>query len=326
MKLLKKVIINNNTNKKILLLYIIFIILLNIKIKCVFAINYYVDPVKGQNTNDGLSIDKPFKTLDYAVSKLNSGDVLYLLNGTYYTNKIRLEFKNYNPNIIITSYPGHKPIIKSNIIKYEKPNNTWTKENDPNLNIWSSSLDSSTSEIIGQIKETRTSLLTYNSYNEFKDPKRPDGLYYDKSAKKLYIKFSDTSKDPNKISMLISNQENFELYDVNGLTIANLSMQGSTRCINIDASSNINIEGINCFGGFFGISVKTSKNIKITKNIVYMKRGNFAYNDMKNKPYETTGIYLQNNYDGIVVKNNEVYGHFNGILTYSTEKGKFLNA
>ncbi|MEM4397873.1 MAG: hypothetical protein QW757_04595, partial [Candidatus Woesearchaeota archaeon] len=154
MKLLKKVIINNNTNKKILLLYIIFIILLNIKIKCVFAINYYVDPVKGQNTNDGLSIDKPFKTLDYAVSKLNSGDVLYLLNGTYYTNKIRLEFKNYNPNIIITSYPGHKPIIKSNIIKYEKPNNTWTKENDPNLNIWSSSLDSSTSEIIGQIKET----------------------------------------------------------------------------------------------------------------------------------------------------------------------------
>ncbi|MEM4397874.1 MAG: hypothetical protein QW757_04600, partial [Candidatus Woesearchaeota archaeon] len=152
------------------------------------------------------------------------------------------------------------------------------------------------------------------------------GLYYDKSAKKLYIKFSDTSKDPNKISMLISNQENFELYDVNGLTIANLSMQGSTRCINIDASSNINIEGINCFGGFFGISVKTSKNIKITKNIVYMKRGNFAYNDMKNKPYETTGIYLQNNYDGIVVKNNEVYGHFNGILTYSTEKGKFLNA
>ncbi|MEM2131614.1 MAG: right-handed parallel beta-helix repeat-containing protein, partial [Candidatus Woesearchaeota archaeon] len=314
----------NYVNKSI---KVIFIFLIGILFAFnVYSTTYYVDSNKGSDSNNGLSINSAFKTIDYAASKLNNNDILYIMNGTYYLDsKIRYEFKNFG-NTIISGYPNHKPTIKQNIHQFENPSSgTWIKSNEAG-NIWYTVYDSPNNMFIAQYSDTKTSLLTYESFTEFKNLNKPDGIYYDSASNKLYIKFKDTSKNPNNIRLIISKEIAFELYDVDGLTIANLSIIGATRCINVDASSNINIEGITCLGSFFGISVKTSRNVKINKNTAYMKRDpSFTYYDMKNRPYETTGIFLQDNYEGIVVKNNKVYGHFNGILVYSTSKGKHSN-
>ncbi|MEM4397643.1 MAG: right-handed parallel beta-helix repeat-containing protein, partial [Candidatus Woesearchaeota archaeon] len=309
------------------LIKLIFIFLISILFTFnVHSINYYVDASKGSDSNNGLSTSSAFKTIDYAVKKLDTNDILYIMNGTYYLNsKIRFEFKDFG-NSIITAFPNHKPVIKQNIQRFENPSSgTWIKSNEAG-NIWYTIYDSTNKLFIAQYSDTKTSLLTYESFTEFKNLNKPDGIYYDSSSKRLYIKFKDPSKDPNNIKLLISKEIAFELYDVKGLTIANLSIIGATRCINVDASSNLNIEGNTCFGSFLGFSVKTSRNIRINKNTAYMKRDpSFSYYDMKNRPYETSGIFLQDNYEGIIVKNNKVYGHFNGILIYSTSKGKHSN-
>ncbi|MEM4397106.1 MAG: hypothetical protein QW757_00610, partial [Candidatus Woesearchaeota archaeon] len=44
---------------------------------------YYVDPVNGLDTNNGLSPQTAFKTLNYAFKKINSGDIIYLMDGIH---------------------------------------------------------------------------------------------------------------------------------------------------------------------------------------------------------------------------------------------------
>jgi hypothetical protein len=79
------------------------------------AATYYVSPT-GSNQNDGLSIEKPFATIQRAANLTNPGDTVYVMDGTY-TNTTR----GYVALVKITrsgepgkpirylAYPGHKP-------------------------------------------------------------------------------------------------------------------------------------------------------------------------------------------------------------------------
>ena len=295
-----------------------------------YATTYYVDSSDGADSNNGLSQDKAFKGLEYAVSKLKGGDTLYLLEGNYYSSvPIELSNMDLNSPIKIGAYSGHTATIKSNIAKYESPTSgLWTKVSDTSLNMWSSPLDSVNSEFIAQYSSSKVSLFSYTSNSQFRDPKNPEGIYYDSAANKMYVRFDDSSKNPNNFGLIISGNFNFNFYKISGagLVISDLSFVGGTRCINIDESENIEIEGNTCTGAFLGISVKTSKNVNIHHNTLTMKRGDFPYKNMKGSLYETSGIFLQDDLDGVKVSYNKVTGHFNGILTYSTSTGKFSNA
>ena len=46
------------------------------------AATYYISPA-GNNANSGISISAPLKTFAFAIPRLNPGDTLTLMNGTY---------------------------------------------------------------------------------------------------------------------------------------------------------------------------------------------------------------------------------------------------
>ncbi|BAZ51282.1 right-handed parallel beta-helix repeat-containing protein [Nostoc ellipsosporum NOK] len=82
---------------------------------------YYVSAVNGNDSNKGLTKDKPFKTIQKGVDAAKAGDTVYVMNGTYTQGKgsNRIVFfyhKDGTPEAPITlkAYPGHKPVIKSN--------------------------------------------------------------------------------------------------------------------------------------------------------------------------------------------------------------------
>ena len=71
------------------------------------AKNYYVDATYGNNTNDGSTSGKAFKTISFAVTKMSSGDVCYIAGGIYretvIINKDNLGFYPLSEeNVIIT--------------------------------------------------------------------------------------------------------------------------------------------------------------------------------------------------------------------------------
>lgn len=51
----------------------------------------YVDPVKGNDTNDGLGAERPLRTLEQAVKSLRPGDTLHLANGATFRESLSIK-------------------------------------------------------------------------------------------------------------------------------------------------------------------------------------------------------------------------------------------
>lgn len=82
------------------------------------ASNYYVNAATGNNSNNGLSIDKAFKTLQKAADKTVAGDTVFVMNGTYlkdysYSSDVVVETSSGTAEkwIVWINYPGQKPTI-----------------------------------------------------------------------------------------------------------------------------------------------------------------------------------------------------------------------
>ena len=99
---------------------------LKIKLLIVFAIittasystNYYVDAVKGNNSNTGLSAEKALKTLQKAADKTAAGDTVFAMNGTYlkdnsWSSDVVAETSSGTIDkwIVWKNFPGHQPLI-----------------------------------------------------------------------------------------------------------------------------------------------------------------------------------------------------------------------
>ncbi len=79
----------------------------------VFGTNYYVSP-SGNNSNDGLSINTAFKTINYAVNfgALTGGDIVFINEGVYNERVIMLKSGISDASrITIKNYSSIKPVI-----------------------------------------------------------------------------------------------------------------------------------------------------------------------------------------------------------------------
>ena len=77
------------------------------------ATTYYYVSAGGSDSNNGGSKDKPFKTIDKALSKASAGTTIFLMNGTYTSSTTFKLSKNGSSSapIKILNYSGHKPVV-----------------------------------------------------------------------------------------------------------------------------------------------------------------------------------------------------------------------
>lgn len=73
---------------------------------------YYVS-TSGKDSNNGQSKDKPFKTIEKAISKADAGTTIYVMAGTYTSSSTFKLTKNGSSSapIKIRNYNGQKPVI-----------------------------------------------------------------------------------------------------------------------------------------------------------------------------------------------------------------------
>lgn len=89
-----------------------------------FATNYYVDAVNGNNTNTGLSETTALASIQNAANLTNPGDNVFIMNGTY--TEVNGNSKGHQCVLTITrsgsesggyitykNYPGHKPKLSA---------------------------------------------------------------------------------------------------------------------------------------------------------------------------------------------------------------------
>ena len=86
---------------------VIFVCILNFS--PLFALNYYVDKANGLDTNSGLSLAAPYKTIQKAASTAQAGSTIFIKAGTYNENLIinisgtatnPIIFRNYNSDLV----------------------------------------------------------------------------------------------------------------------------------------------------------------------------------------------------------------------------------
>lgn len=85
----------------------------NVTLPPVSGQTYYIAP-DGSDTNDGQSLNAPFKTFVYALEQLQAGDILYARGGTYAerVTGVSLNPGQSNARITVKAYPNEKPVVK----------------------------------------------------------------------------------------------------------------------------------------------------------------------------------------------------------------------
>lgn len=306
---------------------ILIAILILIGINVVSAATYYVD-INNKNCKDSYTtkqaqnISTPWCTFTTGLGNLNSGDTLYVSNGTYSDSAGYVyQDKALTAKTSIKAYSGAKPILTSVIPDFNAaPNTKWTKVSS---GLWSASYSSSadSSSWAAAYSKTGVSLFTYDSLSALKNTANPEGIFFDTGTRKLYLRLSDANANPNNIPFSISTAYVLSIRGVtgSGLELSGLTIQWGLRGIYVLDSSNIAIINNVVKGGLIGIDVKQSDNTKLQGNTIFMTRGsNWNWELIKNSPMEGFGIWLENDLNGLDISNNNVYGHFNGIDVVST--------
>ncbi|MFP5039534.1 choice-of-anchor Q domain-containing protein [Parasediminibacterium sp. JCM 36343] len=77
--------------------------------------SYFISALIGADTNDGLSVATPFKSISKAVGLAGAGDTVFFMNGTYTANNTALlsikKSGSLGRYITYKAYPGHTPVL-----------------------------------------------------------------------------------------------------------------------------------------------------------------------------------------------------------------------
>lgn len=123
---------------------------------------YYVAP-NGSDKNDG-TLDHPWKTLKFAVSRLSPGDTLDLRGGTYPEHDLTIKLKGTaDAPITIESYPGERAVIDGSFPGFKSaPNTEWELVNEE-IGLYRSKITVSGRDIRAWLLDDNVQLVTYQS-------------------------------------------------------------------------------------------------------------------------------------------------------------------
>lgn len=279
------------------------------------------------NRTNASSASTPWCTLQYALDNLIGGDTLYIQNGTYRDVDIfDFDSKTLTNLTTIAGAPGNTAVITSAYSTFETtPNSLWTNISNSTHNMWTASLSSGDSYRWITYGENGTVLFSHDTYADLVNLSMMQGFYFDAST--IYIRFSAATANPNNINLSISKKAALNIQHTNGaLLLANLTFRDSVKGIYISNSTNITLRNITIRGGVKGVDVTTGENITIIDSEFYMNRdSNWDWTSMKGSDMETTAIWSNNVKRNLNISRNTAHGHFNGIMTQSTNSTNMQN-
>jgi hypothetical protein len=164
------------------------------------AATYYLHP-EGDNRNSGTQAE-PWKTLKYALTRLSSGDTLYLRGGTYWEANIQISDLQgaAGAPITVTNYPGEQPILDGGFAEFRAIGNADWEVHDGARGVYRSKRTyPGLTWIKGKIDADGelNALVPYKSYAALAADgevisKSPyymgPGLFYDRATGRIYIR------------------------------------------------------------------------------------------------------------------------------------------
>jgi hypothetical protein len=313
------------------------IILIGIMLVCVniaSAATYYVNIQSSKckdsyTTTQTRNISTPWCNIDVGFDNLASGDTLYILTGEY-NGEFILKNKDFTANVTIRAYPNNVVDITSYNKGYANGSNSlWTSLGS---GAWKTKFSSTETPNPSVYYKDGTKFFTWSSKTNFLNSKYPENTWYDSSAQELYVKFSDTSKNPNKIALYTSNYKRPLIIQKNSISsnayiiLRDLNFKYNSNHLLIDDQSNVIVQDCSFDGGHFGIAVSNHDTPGRTNIIIRNNNFNGRANpvwyeeDMKNEGTEETEAIDVTNHKGRVLIYDNTFTYWHGGVILGTNE------
>ena len=256
---------------------------------------YFVDGNKGDDQHPG-TLERPWKTLQYAISKLQPGDTLYLRGGTYY-EKLRCKLAGTAERpITLRSYPGELAIIDGGYREFfETPAEAWEPVPEGGEHEYRSIRTYPTGGGFGNFGD---SMIPFHRYITFEDLRSNNELYHtglsdrahdptgmycgpgvrrDPETGRIHIRLAHTrlaglganhyrgETDPRKLPLVIAGQDHaLEIEKASHLRVQDLVIRGAQRAaVRIADSEHIELDGITAYGSLMALRISGTNGLRL---------------------------------------------------------------
>ncbi|QQO92806.1 tail fiber [Staphylococcus phage Madawaska] len=184
---------------------------------------YYLDAVNGNDSNDGLSKEKPFKSFKVAIPKVNDNDTIMVADGNYFRIGGTLITKAFNKSINIIGTGNNV-----NIVMADEP--SWTLTSGKNRTYEFSR--SATDKVV--TLDNSIDIKKVNSIDEVEST--PNSWFTD--GTKVYSNINDNKPSNSNVIPLISSS-NIQLTSLaSNIYFENLNIYGGRNCVELNLTSN----------------------------------------------------------------------------------------
>jgi len=259
--------------------------------------------------------------------KMLSGDTLYTGVGEYNEEGDIIGW-TITSNTTISAYPGDQVNITRYLSAYTTANNLWTNLGDGEYYTEITRASTDTPYPVVYLKNL-SKFFGWKTYSLFQSSPYPYNTWYDPSLGRLHIKFNDITLNPNNMPLYIStklptikirsNQVSNGAY----IIIQNVTFKYVKEAVDIIDQSNVLIQNINSYGGYYNIFVDgkgANSNVILRNSMLNGLQNPIWYgDDMKNEALEeTTGFWVQNFIGRIYIHNNN-FTYWHGSITLETQ-------
>jgi len=282
---------------------------------------YYVSP-NGTDNNSG-TLDSPWKTLAYALTKLSPSDVLYLRGGTYYEHGLTASLKGTaTAPITIQSYPGEHALIDGGMPDFKDTSNAEWELVDDRIHLYRSKRTFSGSFVRAWLVDDDVQLVEYKAKENMESTNydslhgmepfymgpgvhlRDDGHIYirlqynpndlaDWSGEPLAPIPADTDPNHNKIAVFTSDHI-FLLDDAEYLHFKDLDFSYAVKIMDVrNGSHHIELDGCRLNYGSYGLAIHDGSHDWEIHNCEFNNGlPDYVYwTDVKNKDQEVAEAY-----------------------------------
>jgi len=265
----------------------------------------FVHPVAGDDAAEG-SLEKPWKTIQHAMEKLQPGDTLYLRGGSYFENVYCSVQGTPEKPITIRSYPGETAILDGGYREFqENPAEAWVPGTEAGEYI-STRTYPNIRDVVGIFGDSHLGLQTYWHHgdlvatNELRTTGTgPDkyfycgpGLFYNKATGKIHARLAHThhtiahmvnyqgETDPRKLPLVIAKFRSVSLHldQAAHVRFEDLIIRGGGyNNVMMTFGISIAFDHVTIFGGTYCLRSKGTGPFKMTNSGVFGQLPPWSY-------------------------------------------------
>lgn len=255
---------------------------------------HFVDAQRGDDASDGTE-QKPWRTINHALTQITAGQTLYLRGGIYFENVYCAVAGKPDAPITIRSYPGELATVDGGLRDFaEHPADAWQVVDAGNGEYRSAKAYQNIRDVVGLFGDSNVGLQTYwhamdlRATNEqwITDPVQKllpvycgPGIWYDKETGHIHLRLAHThlptpgianyegETDPRKLPLVIARFNSVPLFVDQAMYVRFQDMVfrgGGQNTVVLQFGIDVEMDNVTIYAGTYGLRARGTGPLRMT--------------------------------------------------------------